>query len=204
MALAFLGVGTLAVAENPNGAASTVPLRVLDGSTGQPVSNLAAVVNHDKDKGWRGTTDAQGLLSVPEEAAQGELHVVIGGYEQMGAVTPQAAHDSQGERVVELIPSEILDAGHLGTRAFKLVDARTGKPVANAKAHVEFGDGQSTDLQSTALGYIFVSLVDCKPKVAATQVVVPGYGRKALDFCESCYLTQLSKVPGAQRLHPHP
>jgi hypothetical protein len=86
------------------------------------------------------------------------------------------------------VPNHVYDGPPLGSRAIKLIDAHTNRPLANKVAKVSFNGTETLELKTNALGYIFVPLELAEED---THVNVPGYKSTRLDFAAAQYKTKL-------------
>lgn len=176
---------------SPNG---VVIVRLIDVFTAQPVARSDVRVFSDNGircfrapcptdgAEWKGRTDSRGYVAIPS-AALNRMTSVSTPLHKGGTLTLDSPRDAEGARIVEVLPTSLDSGGplDLGAEAFKLVDARSGKPIANTVIQLVFRRNGSLESRTNALGYVFVP----REKVAAADddisVMAPGYRRAKLD-----------------------
>lgn len=89
--------------------------------------------------------------------------------------------DANGAWVVELYPNHLSNSAGLGVRPIKLVDAPSNRPLSNTAVHIAFGETDSFEGTTNALGYVFLPFEKARPALENTWVVVPGYRRAKID-----------------------
>jgi len=185
---------------------SEVRIRVMDAFAGAPLA--ATEVRVTSDNGircvqapcptdgatWTGRTDSTGLVTVPKSAFDVETWLET---DDHGAVelTRGAAGDRSGAWQVDLFPKRLDDEGVAGTRGYKLIDGRTGAPLADRSMRVEFPSGEGLDATTNGLGYVFFPWDKAAFSTSgdpAAWVTVPGFRRTQLDFDAGARGTTLS------------
>ncbi len=54
--------------------------------------------------------------------------------------------------VADLVPNELLDGPNLGSRAIKLIDARTNRALTNKPAHITFNGMETLEMKTKFVG----------------------------------------------------
>jgi hypothetical protein len=131
---------------------------------------------------WRGRTDSSGTVLVPARFVT-EM-TAIGTRAHDARSVSDAVRGPDGALVLELIPLELPsdDSLGLGLTPVKLVDAASGAAIADAKVHVAAEGTVGLELESNALGYIFIDEGDFDVLLEELRVSVPGYRRRSLGF----------------------
>jgi hypothetical protein len=118
---------------------------------------------------------------IPRRALQSQTRIETAGHS--ADLIADCQPDSAGGWVVELIPE---DTSEFGSRAIKLIDARTNLAIGNAPVRLDFhqldGMRDSRTMRTSALGYVFVPFGIVAGAAEDMWVVVPGYRRTRLDF----------------------
>jgi len=212
ISLALLSIVPLACSPKREGgapsilhvAAETARVRLLDAASGRPVANADVEVWSDNGircvqapcpttgRRWTGRTDAIGQVDLPTSALQAVTVVKTPGYEGdlIGESEP-----AEGEGWnAELFPRDSSDSA---PRPIKLIDGRSGRPIADVPVRVEFstkeGSPDSVSTTSNGLGYVFVPFRVVLAAPEQTWVVVPGYRRTRLDFAWAWHKTKLDR-----------
>jgi hypothetical protein len=131
---------------------------------------------------WRGRTDASGTVLVPARFVTAET--AIGTRAHDARSVDDSARGNDGALVLELVPLELPsdDLLGLGPTPVKLVDAASGAAIANAKVHVAAEGTVGLELESNALGYVFIGEEDFGVLLEELHVSVAGYRRRDLGF----------------------
>jgi hypothetical protein len=121
---------------------------------------------------WRGRTDAAGDLLVPARFVSATTDIGTRMHEQQSV--PAAA--TPGANVLALVPRDVPSDDPLasGLTPLKLVDSRTGRPIANARVTLAAG-ATRLEFRSNALGYVFFDEEMLFPPSEWPRVSVPGY-----------------------------
>jgi hypothetical protein len=131
---------------------------------------------------WRGRTDASGTVLVPARFVTEET--VIGTRAHDARYVDEAARGTDGALVLELVPLDLPsdDSLDTGLTPVKLVDAASGTAIANAKVRVAAEGTVGLELESNALGYVFIGQEDFGVLLEELRVSVFGYRRRELGF----------------------
>jgi hypothetical protein len=137
---------------------------------------------------WSGHSNASGLVAFPRSAILRDCRVKTQQYESTylhDACSDSASTTGSGWRM-ELFPDRLGKEGLSGMERIKLIDGRTGKPLANMPVRVEFPATGILESKTNALGYVFFPLertISGKPsKPDMAWVIVPGYGKATFNF----------------------
>jgi len=194
-----------------------VTVQLMDVSTGQPARNAAVRVISDngtrcmrapcptQTKIWKGTSDSQGRVRIPTDSVQTVTDIQTESLS--GDLIEDSEAASEGTWVVELLPLDSTYADPPGRpRPLKLIDAATGKAVADAAASFELRrGGGSQDLfkiRTNAFGYVFLPNDLPDGALQNTWVIVAGYGATHVDFAWAAHRTRLARRPRRSQLLP--
>ncbi len=212
--------GVRALAQRSAAGTSQGPVRVqlFDVYSGLAIANTLVEVTSDNGirysvppcptngQTWSGQTDASGSLMIPRSAIQFNNDVKT--KDHRGVVLGEdVINDPSGTtHQIELYSQWLFEEQHDWTRGYKLVDARSGKTLANASAHIEFppndwpaqhGGITRLDVKTNPRGYVsFSFLRKPEPKQGQTLpdapladwmtpevwVAVPGYSKAKLNY----------------------
>lgn len=195
-----------------------VRVRLFDVYSGLALANVEVKVTSDNGvqcelppcpangQTWSGRSDSAGVVIIPRSAMQVNTYVDTKDYR--GARLGDEDQASSQTRDIELYPESLYSLENDWTRGYKLVDARTGKVLANIAVRIEFpnddwpgrhGGISGLELKTNPLGYVFFSFLrkpDPKPgetlpeapladwMTPEASVVVPGYGKAKLNYFE--------------------
>ena len=170
----------------------SVHVRMLDAATAKPIANTDVEMFSDNGircikapcptdgKHWKGTSDADGRVTIPKSALNTTANIKTATYD--GDLVGDATSDSKGGWNIELFAEQCAD---LCPHAIKLLDARTGEPIANKSALIEIRSGDAHDVASVtsnALGYVLVPFTIVAKGAESSWIVVDGYRDAKLDF----------------------
>jgi hypothetical protein len=170
----------------------SVDVRLLDAATAKPIANTAVEVQSDNGircikapcptdaKQWKGTSDANGRVTIPRSALNTTANIKTAGYD--GDLVGDATSDATGVWSVDLFSDGCADKC---PHPLKLHDARSHEPIANALVLIEVrGDTthEVASATSNALGYVFVPFVIMAKGVEDSWVIVEGYRDAKIDF----------------------
>lgn len=192
-----------------------VTVQLVDASTAQPVRNTAVRLFSDNGircarapcpvngKPWKGTSDPQGFVTLPTSLLQVSTNIETGTLS--GDLIEDSVAANDGIWVTELLPLERDYEYPPGPpRALKLVDATTGKGIADAPANFEMR--HSVDLQplvkarTNTLGYVFLPNDLPAGAMQNTWVVVAGYCTTHVDFAWAMHRILLARQPNRTRV----
>jgi hypothetical protein len=156
---------------------------------------------------WLGLSDDSGMLLIPRPAIKFDTYVKTKDHRAV-RLTDDAIKHASSTYQVELYPEWLYSEQYEWTRGYKLVDARTGKVLANTPVWIEFpandwpaqhGGISSRKVKTNPLGYVFFSFLR-KPEQKQGQalpsapeadwvtpvawVAVSGYGKAKLNYFE--------------------
>lgn len=156
---------------------------------------------------WSGRSDGSGVLVIPPSAIQFNTYVKVEG-RRTAKLPEDAMKEASRIHPIELYPDWLEDEQHEWTRGYKLLDARSGKVLANTPVRVEFpgndwpaqhGGITSLELKANPLGYVFFSFLrKPEPKQGQTlpdapladwmtpeaSVIVSGFRKAKLNYFE--------------------
>ena len=170
----------------------SVHVRLLDAATAKPIASTDVEVQSDNGircikapcptdgKQWKGTSDADGRVTIPKSALNTTAHIKTAAYD--GDLVGDATSDAKGEWNIELFSESCAD---LCPHPIKLLDARTHKPIANEPVLIEVRGATAHDVTSAtsnALGYVFVPFVIMAKGTDDSWVIVQGYRDAKIDF----------------------
>jgi hypothetical protein len=139
---------------------------------------------------WRGRADSAGRVRIPTTVLQATVSLRTPGH--FGDLVADSEPDGAGGWIAELFPD---DSASTAPHAIKLIDARSGRAIANARVRLDFraraGGRESRQAVSNSLGYIVVPLEVVARSAEDTWVTVPGYRRTRLDFAWARHRTRL-------------
>lgn len=192
-----------------------VTIQLVDASTGQPARNAAVRLTSDNGircmrapcptntKSWKGASDPQGFLTIPTRYLQIATQIETESLSGDLIEDSEAANDAVW--VAELLPRKSAYENPPGPpRPLKLIDATTGKAIADVPATFELRRAGETrpvfDTRTNALGYVF--LPDDLPAEALqnTWVVVAGYRTTHVDFAWARHRMPLARQPNRSRV----
>jgi hypothetical protein len=193
----------------------TVTIQLVDASTGQPARNAAVRLTSDNGircarapcptntKSWKGTSDPQGFLTIPTSYLQDSTQIETESLSSDLIEDTEAANDQVW--VAELLPLPSAYEYPPGPpHPLKLIDAATGKAIADAPAAFELRRAGETrpvlDTRTNALGYVF--LPDDLPAGALqnTWVIVAGYRTTHVDFAWARHRMPLARQLNRSRV----
>jgi hypothetical protein len=145
----------------------SVRVRLLDAVSGGPIANAEVELWSDNGircvqapcptngQQWSGRSNAAGQVMFPTSALQAVTAVKTPDHE--GDLIGDSEPANGGGWTAELFPR---DSSGSAPHPVKLIDGRSGRPIANAPARMEFrtdaGKWDSVKIATNALGYIFV------------------------------------------------
>ena len=97
---------------------------------------------------WKGKADANGYVVIPTGILQQVTTITTPSHKDGKDLIRDSEKDADGAWVVELYPNHVSDSSELGVRPFKLVDARSNRPLANASARIAFGETESLEVKN--------------------------------------------------------
>jgi hypothetical protein len=174
---------------------------VIDAASGAAIADTEVEVSSDdgircvappcptNEKTWTGRTDAGGRIDVPPGIVQTITTVRTAAHASASLVDD--AELENGGWVLELSPNAVLEASDLGARPFKLIDAKTGNPIANRAVRVLIGDGSSFESRTSPRGYLYLPAEKVLTAIDRVAVVVSGYRRTRLDFAAVRFKTRM-------------
>jgi len=187
-----------------NAPGETARVQLFDAWSGQPIANTETKVESNNGivcrmapcpnnaKHWAGRSDGSGRVTIPRSVLQFDTYVSTELHET--ADLKEAAPDASDTWVIELFPKRLKDAGEvdvrgdkltgLDLRGYKLLDARTGKPLANKAVRIEFPLIGPLDPKTNSLGYVFFPLERALGPSFEPEawVTAAGYQRTKLDL----------------------
>jgi hypothetical protein len=211
--LVLVSMVTVACSQDPgDGSASilhakgdSVRIGLLDAVSGRPIANTDVELWSDNGvrcvqapcptngQEWAGRSDASGQVVIPTSAVQAVTAVKTPGHE--GDLIGDSEPADGGGWTTVLFPR---DSSGSAPRPVKLIDGRSGRPIANVAVRVEFqtdaGKRDSVKTATNALGYIFVPFEVVVAAAEHTWVVVPAYRRTQLDFAWARRKTKLDRL----------
>jgi hypothetical protein len=187
-----------------NAKGDSLPVVLLDAATAGPIVNAEVELWSDNGvrcvqapcptngRQWRGRSNAAGQVVIPKKALQPVTSIKASGYD--GDLIEDSEFRGDGGWTAELFPRDTSDSP---PRPIKLIDGRSGKPIANAPVRVEFttkdARQDSVTRATNALGYVFVPDRVVLEAAERSWVVVPGYRRTQLDFAWTRRRTRLER-----------
>lgn len=202
-----------------NVAQGAVRIRLFDAYSGSVLANTDVAVRSDNgivceqspcpqnSQTWSGRSDEFGALTIPPSATQFHIYVQPKDH-RLSKLAVDAITGSSDIYPIELYPEWLFNEQHEWTRGYKLVDARSGRALANILVHIEFPGNDWTaqnggvthlDVRTNSLGYVFFSFLR-KPEAKEKQtlpsapladwmtpeasVVVFGYRKAKLNYFE--------------------
>lgn len=186
----------------------TVTVQLVDASTAQPARNAAVRLFSDNGircarapcpvngKSWNGASDPQGFVTIPTSLLQ--ISTNIETETLSGDLIGDSIAANDGIWITELLPLNRDYAYPPGPpRALKLVDATTGKGIADAPANFEMrhsGDVQPIiKTRTNTLGYVFLPNALPTGALQNTWVVVAGYRTTHVDFAWAMHRILLAR-----------
>lgn len=203
----------------PNAPHGPVRVKLFDVYSGLPLANAAVEVTSDNGircevppcptngQKWLGRTDGAGVVIIPSSAIQSETYVRTKDHRDV-KLEENERKDPSHIHQAELYPEWLFSEQYDWTRGYKLVDARSGKVLANTTVRIEFpgndwpaqhGGIGSLDTKTNPLGYVFFSFLR-KPEQQQDQtspsapladwvtpeawVAVSGYRKAKLNYFE--------------------
>ena len=194
--------GSLAQKSIMDAPGTSVSVQLMDAWSGQPIANADIKVESDNGircvkapcptngKEWAGRSDAAGRLMIPKSEIQASTYVGTSLHES--ANLEEALSGTSGRWVLDLFPKRLNDEAD--KRGYKLIDARTGKPLANMSVRLEFPLTGALDTKTNSLGYAFFPWERAygAPEPAA-WVIARGYRRTKIDLSAERRGTKLIK-----------
>ena len=116
---------------------------------------------------WLGRSDDIDVATIPSSALRFETYVEAKDH-RLIKLADDVTKDSSHIYKIDLYPEWLDDAQHGWTRGYKLLDARSGKALANTPVRIEFpandwpgqhGGISSLRLKTNLLGYVFFSFL---------------------------------------------
>jgi hypothetical protein len=193
----------LALAGAASCSADEMSVQLLDARSGTPIARAAVEVASDNgvrcetapcptnDVSWRGVSDANGFVTVPQSVTQAVTLVTAAGYRGKDLVS-EAEQRGGGGWVLELY-AERHDDSALDEREIKLVDAASNEPLAGVAVRVVFGEGDALETTTSPAGYIFIPFERAFAALEDTWVEVEGYRRTKIDYAATRYKTPLER-----------
>jgi len=182
----------------------TIVVLLLDAASASPMAGVAVEVWSDNGIvcerspcptngiAWKSMADDAGKIHVPHNVFQWSMSVTAG--EHYGDLAKDAYENPNGGWVLDMLLHDTADVSRL---PIKLVDARSGRPVANQKVHIDYRtplfDRDTMTLTSSGLGYIFVPSIGVTGSFEDVWVVAPGYRRTRIDLDDPHQTTQLRR-----------
>jgi hypothetical protein len=187
-----------------NAPGETVRVQLFDAWSGQRIANADIKVESNNGvvcrtapcpknaKQWLGRSDDAGRVIIPRPVLQFDTYVSTELHE--GADLKEAVPGASDTWVIELFPKRLKDAGEvdvrgdkltgLDLRGYKLLAARTGKPLANKAVRIEFPLIGPLDTKTNSLGYVFFPLERALGPSFEPEawVTAAGYQRTKLDL----------------------
>jgi hypothetical protein len=200
--LALLSASSVAAAQRPadstqsilGARGDSVRVKLLDVASARVIANAEVELWSDNgvrcyaapcrtgDRKWNGRSDSDGYVVIPTTALQ--VVTSIRTAASYGDLIEDSAPDGAGGWVAELLPRDTSDTE--GPQPIKLIDRRSGKPIANAIVRIEYRSGEtrleSMMSSSNGLGYMFVPIAIVEASLENCWIVVPGYRRAHVDF----------------------
>lgn len=181
-------------------------IQLINASTTLPVADTAVTVHTDNgiecraapcdrnDREWKGASDAHGVIRIPKSILQLDASVETPAC--YGDLIEDSAPAADGRWVAELLPRDPADTP--GPHPLKLIDARTGAPIADSSVRFDFGAGRqgprTFESRTNALGYVFVPFeVVVAGDPGRVWLEVPGYRRALADFAWARRKTRLER-----------
>jgi hypothetical protein len=210
--MAICGAGLLATgarcADIRSAPGPAVTIQLVDASTAQPARNATVRLFSDNGircarapcptngKFWKGTSDPQGFVTIPSSNLQFSTNIETDSLS--GDVIEDSVAASDEIWVVELLPlAQDYEHPSGPPRPLKLVDAATGKAIADAPANFEMrraGEMRSVfNTRSNALGYVFLPNDLPAGALQNTWVIVAGYRTTHVDFAWARHRTLLAR-----------
>jgi hypothetical protein len=183
----------------------TVRVRLLDAFSAEVISDSDVEVHSDNnvrcvrapcptnDKQWKGKADANGYIIIPTGILQQVTTITTPSHKDGKDLVRDSEKGADGAWVVELYSNHVSDSSELGMRPFKLIDARSNRPLADILVRIAFGETESFEGKTNSLGYIFLPFEKALPALENTWVTVPGYRRAKIDFGGVNYRTKLER-----------
>ena len=218
--VALAGCSSSSSAQTERSAQETsVRVQLFDVYSGLALTNAAAEVTSDNGiqckqapcptngATWSDRSDGSGMLMIPRSAIQVDTYVKTTDHRSV-KLAEDATKDPSHIHQIELYPEWLYSEQYDWTRGYKLVDARTGKVLANTPVRIEFpandwpaqhGGISSRKVKTNPLGYVFFSFLrKPEPKQGQTLpsapladwmtpvawVSISGYRKARLDFFE--------------------
>ncbi len=177
-----------------NAPGETVRVQLFDAWSGQPIANTETRVESNDGivcrrapcpnnaKQWAGRSDDGGRATIPRAVLQ--FHTYVSTELHETADLKEAVPDASHTWVIELFPKRLNDMGEVGARGYKLIDARTGKPLVNTAVRIKFPLTGALDTKTNSLGYVFFPWeralgASFEPEAWVTAA---GYQRTKLDL----------------------
>jgi len=170
-----------------------VELRLLDAWTGMPIADAAVRVASDNgircvttpcptDRAtWSGRSDPRGAVLLDKSALRAITHLETDRHDPVD-LGREAVRDGSAW-TIELMPRDLTGQGPVGTRGYKLIDGRSGRPLANRNVRLEFPSGAPLDATTNPLGYVFFPFERSFGAGEPTAwVSSAGFRRARLDF----------------------
>ena len=183
---------------------TTVRVQLVDARSARPLANADVQIASDNGircirapcptnaRRWGGRSDATGYVVVPTSIIQQATTISAG--RASGDLVQDSEPGPGGAWVAELMPE---DTTELSPRPLKLVDARSGRPLAHVRARLQYpgAGGRPAELRLTtnALGWILVPFEVVARGADNTYVEVPGYRRTHVDYSWVHRRTELKK-----------
>ena len=178
-----------------NAPGETVRVQLFDAWSGQRIANADIKVESNNGivcrkapcpnnaKQWLGRSDNAGRVIIPRAVLQ--FHTYVSTELHEGADLKEAVPGASDTWVIELFPKRLNDEGEAGARGYKLIDARTGKPLVNTSVRIKFPRTGALDTKTNSLGYVFFPFERAfRPSFAEPKawVTAAGYQRTKLDL----------------------
>ena len=206
----------------PNAAQGPIRVQLFDVYSGLVIANAAVEVTSDNGiqceqapcpsngQTWSGRSDDAGVITIPRSAIQFDTYVRTNDHRSV-KLPDDATNGSSDTRQIELYPEWLYSEQYDWTRGYKLVDARSGKVLANTPVRIVFpandwpaqhGGINSLDVKTNPLGYVFFSFLrKPEPKYGQTLLPAPladwvtpevwaavsGYQKAKLNYFEGNY-----------------
>jgi len=190
----FTGVRAQAGRPAANSPLGPVRVQLFDVYSGLALPNTVVEVSSDNGiqcsappcptggRTWSGQTDSSGVLMIPRSAIQFDTYVKTKDHRNV-RLPEEVFRELSRTNPIELYPEWLFDEQHEWTRGYKLVDARSGKVLADTLVRIEFPSGDwpaqhggisGLDLRTNPLGYVFFSFLrKPEPKQGQTLPSAP-------------------------------
>lgn len=164
-------------------------VQLLDARTTKPIAGTEVKVYSDNGirceqppcptngKEWKGRTDAAGYVTIPRTAIQVVANISTSRHS--ADLIEDAKRARGGGWVVELVPED--STQDLPPVPLKLVDAKSGRALANVTARIDFptesGGRDHVEMRTNSLGYLIIDFTPANARLFAesSQLTVAGY-----------------------------